>query len=370
MGLLDAFNRGAGALAGSTGNYGGLLADDEVKAINQQRQLALAAQLLDAGGWSQNRTSTGQALGRGIAAANQAGGDAQSQALQAALLKKQLASAGAKTGKPLAIMRDGKPVYVTPEEAIGGEPYSPVQRSEAPAVLQEYAQYSADEKAAGRKPASYMDWLPERAKSNVGSPFQVVDFMGGRAVTDKRLGSIDPRSTAAQEAAGAATIADATTTATTAAKQTAEAAFDLPRVEQNTAAAIKTLKDLRSHKGLKSITGLYSLAPIVPGTDQAGADAMAKQVEGKVFLEAFNTLKGGGVITDTEGAKATAAIGRLQRAQKTEDYQAAIDDLVSVLENGVKLAQKKAKKTGDSSAPTETKPAAKRKYNPATGKIE
>lgn len=351
--LNSLFNQGMGALVGNTGNYGGLLADDEVKAAQQQAQMAMAAQLLEAGGWSPQRTSVGQALGRGMQAAGQARQGAVDQSLRSALLRKQMAAQEDQDVKAIIDPATGKPKFVRTKDAVNQEPFFAMQRSEAPAILQEYAQYSKDEETAGRKPKSYMDWLPTRSASMAQSPFQVVDIGGGKFAFDRRTSDRSQLTTPDQEAEGAATIASATQGAKTTAEQTAQAAFDLPRVEQNTTNAISTLKELRNHRGLGSITGLYSLAPVIPGTDQAAADALAKQVEGKVFLEAFNTLKGGGVITDIEGKKATDAISRLQRAQRKEDYQRAVDDLVSVLENGVKLARKKASGSKPSSKSAE-----------------
>lgn len=95
MGLLDYFNRGTNALTGSTGSYGGLLSDEERKAADQQAQLMMAASLLDAGGRSTERVGLGQALGRGMAAAQQGRQGAVDQSLQAKLLQKQLQSASA-----------------------------------------------------------------------------------------------------------------------------------------------------------------------------------------------------------------------------------------------------------------------------------
>lgn len=124
-GLLDYFNRGTSALTGSTGNYGGLLSDEEQKAAQQQAQLAMAAQLLDAGGWSPNRTSFGQALGRGIAASGQARQSSVDQSLQAALLRKQLEAAGQKDrGRLIPVVgANGKPVLKFESDAEGMSPY-------------------------------------------------------------------------------------------------------------------------------------------------------------------------------------------------------------------------------------------------------
>jgi hypothetical protein len=125
-------------------------------------------------------------------------------------------------------------------------------------------------------------------------------------------------------------------------KKKGEAAADLPRVEQNADNAIKVLDDLEKHPGLTNITGIQSKIPIIPGTPQAAADALAKQVEGQAFLQAFQSLKGGGAITEMEGAKAQAAIARLSRAQSTADYKKALQDLKAVMKAGVERQRKQA----------------------------
>lgn len=92
-GLLDYLSLGSDALAGSTDSYGGLLNPQQQRAIDSQRKMAMAAALLEASGPSPNRTSLTQALGRSMGAANQAGAAGVDQALQSALLRKQLQNA-------------------------------------------------------------------------------------------------------------------------------------------------------------------------------------------------------------------------------------------------------------------------------------
>jgi hypothetical protein len=338
MGLLDYFNRGASALTGTTGNYGGLLGEDEQNSANKAAQMALAAQLLEAGGYSNQRVGLGQALGRGMGAAQQARQGSVDQALQAKLLQKQLMSANQKSGKPLAIMRDGKPVYVTPEEAIGGEPYSPMQRSEAPASIQEY-QLAKEQGYKG----TFYEWVNDRAKAGVGAPFQYVDRAGGKAIFDRTALSTPTQDTsAAQEAQGAATVASATTSAKTAAEATTQAQLDLPRVIDNADQAIKTIDEFEKHPGFNQVFGASSIVPVLPGTNRAGAQAYYDQIQGKTFLEAFNSLKGAGQITETEGTKATAAIARLSQAQSEPDAKKALADLKGVIKAGSDRAKKKA----------------------------
>jgi hypothetical protein len=107
------------------------------------------------------------------------------------------------------------------------------------------------------------------------------------------------------------------------------------------------LKQLKTHKGTRFIVGGYSIAPPVPGTPQADAYALWEQVQGKAFLEAFNSLKGGGQITEKEGEKATAAITRLSnRRQSLESFQKAIKDLEDVVSAGEGRARTKAGQGG------------------------
>lgn len=55
------------------------------------------------------------------------------------------------------------------------------------------------------------------------------------------------------------------------------------------------------------------------------------QLDGQAFLNAFESLKGGGQITEIEGQKATAARARLNRAQSVEDYRTALMELREIM---------------------------------------
>jgi hypothetical protein len=200
--------------------------------------------------------------------------------------------------------------------------------------------------------------------TSVGNvPTVVNPGRGGAPTTQTPLSTLD------REAVGAATVsgaeAEATAAGTVTGRTGAEAIANLGTAEQSAQQAIDVLSQLKGHKGLPLITGAYSLMPIIPGTDQAAADALAKQVEGQAFLQAFESLKGGGQITQIEGEKATQAMARLARAQKTEDYQKAVDELLAIANKGLDRARQKAKAAED------RQPGASvRKYNPQTGRIE
>ena len=80
----------------------------------------------------------------------------------------------------------------------------------------------------------------------------------------------------------------------------------------------------------------------VEGSDAASFEVRQKQIEGKAFLEAFQTLKGGGAITEKEGEKGTAAIMRMNKASNEKEYVAAARELQGILRTGMDRARIKA----------------------------
>lgn len=114
---------------------------------------------------------------------------------------------------------------------------------------------------------------------------------------------------------------------------------------------------LKNDPALESIVGTAQgrLSAGIPGVTggQAGADAMARlsQLTGRVFLEAFESLKGGGQITQIEGDKAQAAIARLDRTQSYDGFIDALTELEDVYRNAIRRAEGQA---GSSEAATDT----------------
>lgn len=98
--------------------------------------------------------------------------------------------------------------------------------------------------------------------------------------------------------------------------------------EATTARDFVNLIDMAlEHPGRKTSTGLSGVLDprnYLPGTDSRSYKAIHKQLEGKAFLNAYQSLKGGGPITDIEGRKSTEASIRLDTAQSDEEYEAAL----------------------------------------------
>lgn len=126
-------------------------------------------------------------------------------------------------------------------------------------------------------------------------------------------------------------------------KSSAEAQMRLPQVEQTASTMLATLDKLADPDTLGWAYGWTGRAPSIPNTKQADAISIINQVQGQAFLQAFETLKGGGQITETEGAKATAAITRLADPNITEaSAKEAIEELRGIINRSVMNARIKA----------------------------
>lgn len=106
--------------------------------------------------------------------------------------------------------------------------------------------------------------------------------------------------------------------------------------------------------------------------DIANFRALQDQLAGGAFLQAFESIKGGGHITEIEGQKATQAIIAAQSTQSPEEFFKQLDIFTKELEKGVKLAQERSARLNAGPAidvPSPNQPK-RRKFNPVTGKLE
>ena len=134
------------------------------------------------------------------------------------------------------------------------------------------------------------------------------------------------------------------TGAKTTSKMTAEAEtqkiLDAPKVIQKTQETITLLDDLLKAPGYKQAVGTSRLLPMhkIYGTKERDFDIRLEQLKGKQFLEAFESLKGGGAITELEGKKAQSAISRMDPTGSDEEFEKAVTDFKNI----VQVAQKRA----------------------------
>lgn len=127
-------------------------------------------------------------------------------------------------------------------------------------------------------------------------------------------------------------------------KATGQAQVGLPNALAQADQTLKTIDQIRAHPGRKSAFGVGRMGwvPGIPGSEQAGFVSMVDQLQGKTFLQAFESLKGGGAITEIEGKKAEGAIARLKRTQNDTDFDVALKDLEDVVRAGMERARAKA----------------------------
>jgi hypothetical protein len=93
----------------------------------------------------------------------------------------------------------------------------------------------------------------------------------------------------------------------------------------------------------------------LPPLTQAGTDLTVRisQLQGQAFLQAFESLKGGGAITEREGQAATEAIARLNRIQSKEAFEDSLRELRSIMERGLERARRGETVAPQSSGGTE-----------------
>jgi hypothetical protein len=129
------------------------------------------------------------------------------------------------------------------------------------------------------------------------------------------------------------------------------ALLDVETVDPKTGKTVKVKS--KPHPGFQGSVGATWLPGwrFVQGSDEAGFMSRYDQIKDASFLEAFESLKGGGAITEKEGAKATSAINRMSTSTDEKEFIRAAMDLQDVIRTGVKNAQSRASRSGGSGAP-------------------
>lgn len=127
-----------------------------------------------------------------------------------------------------------------------------------------------------------------------------------------------------------------------------KATVNLPAVEASAKMINDAIDAVENHPVLSRMTGWSGN---LPNVTPAARDAQAKidQVQGKVFLQAFDSLRGAGAITENESAGAKLAYSRLQETRVgTPEYRQALADVKREMNNLVEVARRKASTAGPS----------------------
>lgn len=105
--------------------------------------------------------------------------------------------------------------------------------------------------------------------------------------------------------------------------------------------ALGNIGAVMTHPGMR--LGLGALGGRVGPIAGAQADFVTRveQIQGSAFLQAYESLKGSGQITEIEGKKAEQAVARLNRVQEPEAFKAALSELRSVIAAGLERTKKR-----------------------------
>lgn len=126
------------------------------------------------------------------------------------------------------------------------------------------------------------------------------------------------------------------------AKRLAAARADLGKVEDNAYSILAAIDSLDKDPYLDSMTGpVYGRLPNI-SAEAGRVQSKMDRIGGQAFLQAFETLKGGGQITEIEGKKATEAIARLNTSQSPADYRQALNELREIVNRGLARARSAA----------------------------
>jgi len=102
--------------------------------------------------------------------------------------------------------------------------------------------------------------------------------------------------------------------------------------------SLQLINSVLESDSLEGVTGM--IQGRMPAMTQSGTDIVTRieQLQGQAFLQAFESLKGGGAITEREGQAATNAIARLNRAQSAEAFREGLRDLQEIYQRAVERA--------------------------------
>lgn len=154
-------------------------------------------------------------------------------------------------------------------------------------------------------------------------------------------------------------------TGSPAAQEVTATAAQLDAAMEQANRLVGLVKSVRDDQELNAVTGFAEgrmptgRPSLSPEKIQARQDLIVKidQLKGNVFLQAYESLKGSGQITEIEGIKAEAAIARMNRAQGTPAFKEALNDFLDVVSTAQKRIERQKSGLPKTTASTAGAPA-------------
>lgn len=137
-------------------------------------------------------------------------------------------------------------------------------------------------------------------------------------------------------------------------KKLIEAEENLPILEAKVGYTSRLINDLVNDPALPRAVGTVSSKLFNVRGSTADFENKVKQLGGGAFLEAYGQLKGGGAISEAEGAKAEQAIARMQLSASEEGFKSALLEFQQIVQNGLAREKERIKELRSQSynAPT------------------
>lgn len=201
-----------------------------------------------------------------------------------------------------------------------------------------------------------------KSAANQQPYFQPVQTAQGVMAFNARTGRMEPVQVGGAPVVGAqfdpnlqGTLAGAKESGKMMGEAQTQAKIDLPKVVAQGEETVKLVDDLLAAPGFKQAVGTSRVLGVqnIPGTAAKDFDIRLDQLKGKQFLQAFESLKGGGQITEVEGRKATDAISRMNAAASEEEFTKAAREFQDIIRQGVERAKGRA--SGQQAQPTQPK---------------
>lgn len=125
-----------------------------------------------------------------------------------------------------------------------------------------------------------------------------------------------------------------------------------PKAEKSADYLITKIDQLINHPGFETSVGAQGasylfgmldkpLPPQLGGGDARDWAARFKEVQGQQFLQAIETMRGTGAISEREGQEAKAAISRMSTSQTEKEFRDAAADFQNIVRRGIDTTREK-----------------------------
>lgn len=226
--------------------------------------------------------------------------------------------------------------------------------------MQAMQEQNANRQQMAEEQRNFMLQMKQMGGQNAQPFFQPVQTAQGVMSFNARTGKMEPVQVGGGSVVGAqydtslqGQLAGAKASGKTMGESQTQAQIDLPQVAAQGEETVKLVDDLLASPGFKQAVGTSRLMGLqnIPGTSAKDFDVRLDQLKGKQFLQAFQSLKGGGQITEVEGKKATDAISRMNAASSEKEFTNAAREFQDIIRQGVERAKGKAGGAQSTSAP-------------------